>query len=46
MIKSLASGLSSGNIILSIAVTAILITAPIGAIGIDWTYKRLLSHDV
>lgn len=38
----LAMGLSCGNIVLTVAVLAILITAPFGAIGIDSTYKKLL----
>ena len=38
----LAAGLPCGKIILSVAVLAILITAPMGAIGIDGTYKKLL----
>ena len=37
----LAAGLSSGNIILSVAVMAILITAPMGAIGIDRLRRNL-----
>ncbi|WP_296257035.1 cation:proton antiporter [uncultured Ezakiella sp.] len=37
----LAAGLSSGNIILSVAVMGILITAPLGAIGIDRLQKKL-----
>lgn len=37
----LAAGLSSGNIILSVAVMAILITAPMGAIGIDRLHRNL-----
>lgn len=41
----LASGLSCGKIILSVAVLAILITAPLGAIGIDNSYKKLLTKD-
>jgi solute carrier family 9B (sodium/hydrogen exchanger), member 1/2 len=41
----MAAGLSSGNLILTIAVAAIVITAPLGAIGIDRTYKRLLDKD-
>lgn len=41
----LAAGLSCGNIILSVAVLAIIITAPLGALGIDGTYRRLLSKD-
>ncbi len=39
----LALGLPAGNTILAVAVLAILITAPIGAIGIDATYKKLLT---
>jgi solute carrier family 9B (sodium/hydrogen exchanger), member 1/2 len=39
----LSLGLSSGNIILSAAVLAILITAPLGAIGIDKFASRLLG---
>ena len=41
----LAAGVASGNIILSIAVLSILITAPLGAIGIDLSYKKLLTKD-
>ncbi|MHB1151169.1 MAG: cation:proton antiporter [Eubacteriales bacterium] len=41
----LAAGVASGNIILSIAVLSIIITAPLGAIGIDLTYKKLLNND-
>lgn len=39
----LSMGLSCGNIVLTVAVLAILITAPLGALGVDLTYKRLLS---
>lgn len=39
----LQAGLSSGNVILSVAVLSILITAPIGALLIDRTQKSLLS---
>ena len=39
----LAVGLPCGNIILSVAVLAILITAPLGALGIDGSYKKLLT---
>ena len=39
----LALGVSSGNLILTVAVLSIMITAPLGAIGIDLTYKKLLS---
>ena len=41
----LAMGLPCGKIVLSVAVLAILITAPLGALGIDLTYKRLLSRE-
>ena len=40
----LAMGLACGNIVLTVAVLAILITAPTGAFLIDFTYKRLLSR--
>lgn len=40
----LSMGLACGNIVLSVAVTAIIITAPLGALLIDATYKKLLSH--
>lgn len=39
-------GLPCGKIILSVAVLAILITAPLGAIGIDSIYKKILSHNL
>ena len=42
----LAMGLSCGNIVLTVAVLAILITAPLGAFCIDFTYKRLLELNV
>lgn len=38
----LAMGLPCGNIVLSVAVLAILITAPLGAVGMDMSYKKLL----
>lgn len=38
----MAMGLACGQIVLSVAVLAILITAPLGAMGIDMSYKRLL----
>lgn len=41
----LSMGLSCGNIVLTVAVLAILITAPLGAFLIDLTYKKLLSRD-
>ena len=40
----MAMGLSCGQIVLSVAVLAILITAPLGAIGMDVTYLRLLKR--
>ena len=39
----LAMGLACGEIVLTVAVVAILITAPLGAFFIDLTYKRLLG---
>ncbi len=41
----LTIGLDCGNLVLTVAVLAILITAPFGAIGIDATYKKLLCND-
>lgn len=41
----LSAGVLAGNTILTVAVLSILITAPIGAIGIDRTYKKLLTKD-
>lgn len=38
----LAAGVTSGNIILTVAVLSIIITAPLGAIGVDLTYDKLL----
>lgn len=40
----MAMGLSCGQIVLSVAVLAILITAPLEAIGMDVTYRRLLKR--
>ncbi len=39
----LSMGLSCGPMVLSVAVLAILITAPLGAFGIDCTYRRFLQ---
>ncbi|MDD3205060.1 MAG: cation:proton antiporter [Lachnospiraceae bacterium] len=39
----LAMGLSCGNIVLTVAVLAILITAPVGAFAIDYTYAKFLK---
>ena len=41
----LAMGLPCGKIVLSVAVLGILITAPLGAIGIDSTYRTLLTKN-
>ena len=41
----LSMGLSSGNIILTVAVLSILITAPLGAFAIDFSYKKLLKKE-
>ena len=41
----LAAGLSCGKIVLSVAVLAIIITAPLGAIGMDAAYQRLLEKE-
>ena len=39
----LAMGLPCGRMVLSVAVLGILITAPLGALGMDCTYKKLLT---
>ena len=41
----LTMGLDCGNLILTVAVLAILITAPLGAFLIELTYKRLLQKE-
>ena len=41
----MAMGLSCGPIVLSVAVLAILITAPLGAIGMDRNYRKLLKKE-
>ena len=38
-------GLPCGNIVLSVAVLSILITAPLGAFGMDLSSRRLLNHE-
>jgi solute carrier family 9B (sodium/hydrogen exchanger), member 1/2 len=40
----LALGLAAGNTILTAAVLSILITAPIGAVAMEFSYKKLLDH--
>ena len=42
----LSLGLPCGNIVLSVAVLSILITAPLGAACMDFSYKRLLTRAV
>ena len=39
----LMMGVESGELILALAVLVIIVTAPLGAIGIDVTYKRFLK---
>lgn len=41
----LAMGLACGQVVLTVAVIAILVTAPLGAAAIDLSYRRLLSKD-
>ena len=41
----MAMGLPCGKIVLSVSVLAIIITAPLGAIGIDKSFKRLLQDN-
>ena len=41
----LAMGLPCGKIVLSVAVLAILITAPLGALGMDAAYRKLLKYE-
>lgn len=41
----LAMGLSCGQIVLTVSVIAILLTAPLGAFEIDLTYKRFLKRE-
>jgi NhaP-type Na+/H+ or K+/H+ antiporter len=39
----LSLGLPCGNLILSLAVLAVVITAPLGAFGMDLSYRKLLT---
>ncbi len=41
----LSLGLPCGKTVLSVAVLAILISAPLGALGIDSSYKKLLDYN-
>lgn len=40
----LSMGLPCGKIVLTVAVLAILITAPVGAVMVDFSYKKLLKY--
>lgn len=42
----LAMGLACGNVVLTVSVIAIMLTAPLGAFAIDLTYSKFLQHDV
>ena len=42
---ALANGLNCGELVLTVAVISILVTAPIGAFLIDFCYKKLLIKD-
>ncbi len=44
-LPALALGLPCGALVLSVAVLAILITAPLGALGMDFTYKKFLKKN-
>lgn len=41
----LAAGLPFGQLVLSVAVLSILITAPLGAVGMDLTYRKFLEKE-
>lgn len=41
----LSLGLGCGNLVLSVAVLSILITAPLGALGMEISYRRLLTKE-
>ncbi len=41
----LALGFVCGDAVLTVAVLAIILTAPLGAFAIDMTYKRFLQHE-
>lgn len=41
----LAMGLPCGKIVLTAAVVSILLTAPLGALGVDLTYRKLLKRN-
>ena len=41
----LAAGLTCGERVLTVAVLAIVLTAPLGAFAIDVSYRKLLSRN-
>lgn len=41
----LSMGLACGQMVLTVAVVSILVTAPLGAIGIDKLYPKLLNKE-
>lgn len=41
----LAAGLDCGKMVLSVAVMGILFTAPLGAFGMDRTYRKILKKE-
>ncbi|MEG0369439.1 MAG: sodium:proton antiporter, partial [Hungatella sp.] len=41
----LALGLPCGKLVLSVAVLSIIITAPLGAFGMEVSYKKLLAKN-
>jgi len=40
----LSMGLPCGQLVLTVAVLSILITAPLGAVSVDKSYRSLLRH--
>lgn len=41
----LAFGFACGDTVLTAAVLAIVLTAPLGAFAIDFSYRKLLRHE-
>ena len=41
----LGMGLSCGPLVLAVAVVAILLTAPLGALAVDLSYRACLAQD-
>jgi NhaP-type Na+/H+ or K+/H+ antiporter len=42
----LSAGVAAGNTILTVAVLSILVAAPIGAMGVDHSYRHLLERQI